>query len=139
MTGEVYRFLTAPRETRKAIRAQEARIRGYEAALPPKGVRYDTDRVQTGHGDQVASYAERLSKMRDRLDELQRLMMDQIDAIDRAAAVLDPDERTVITLHYICGDRYDEIADKMPASMSTVFRLHRKGTQKIRAPKNDSE
>lgn len=138
MTEEVYRFLTAPRETGKAIRAQEARIRGFEAALPPKAIRYDTDKVQVRPGDQISSYAEKLADMRDRLDELQRLRLAQIEAIDRAAAILDPDERTVITLHYICGERYEQIMDEMPCSRATVFRLHRKGTQKIRVPKVDT-
>ena len=53
---------------------------------------------------------------------------------------LDPDKEAVITMRYIKGEQFSEIAEQLHRSESSVFRDHRKAIAEIkRMTVNDSD
>lgn len=135
MTEEVYRFLTAPRETLKEIRELQVRIKGLEDAMLPSSIRYDKDRVQGTRTDPMAVFAERVDALVGKIDELRLIYFDQIKAVeDEIGRLKNPNERYVLTMRYVHRVRYEDIAESMYYSIRRVYDLHRSGTAKIRVP-----
>lgn len=139
ISQDVIDFLNRPIRTLKAIRELQARIRGLEDAMLPRGVRYDKDRVQGTRTDPMLIFAERVDALQDKVDDLKLVYLSEVKEVEDAIAQLEnQNERCVLTMRYVHRMRYEDIADAMFYSPRTIYSLHRSGAARIKIPKDCS-
>lgn len=124
MTAKEFLF-----EIRNKKRLLEATIRKAEElrtlAEGVGAIRYDKDRVQTSPQDHMS---EAVTELVAKEDELDRLIVDYRQTILRRVRMIegmhDPRYVQLLTLRYIDGLRFEEIAVKMMYSWKHILRLH---------------
>lgn len=132
MRDDVYEFLTRPKRTLGRIRELEARLKGLEDAMLPKGVSYDRDKVQAPRSDPMARFAERAEALCGEIDELRMRYLDETREIEDALSRLEDDrERAVLAMRYLCRMSYEAIAEAMHYSVDRIYQLHRAGTRRL--------
>lgn len=135
---EVRALLMRPRCALLLIRELEAKAKAAEDAMLPRGVSYDRARVQKSRGDPMAALAARLDELAEQLSEARARYLAETRAVE---AMIDGlgDERIVLTMRYLCGMRWEEIADALHYSADRVYQLHRIGIKKLQSGKDYSK
>ncbi|MGN8705734.1 sigma factor-like helix-turn-helix DNA-binding protein [Bacillota bacterium HCP3S3_E9] len=133
---DIFEVLRKPERIRIQIKKCAAEIEGLHEAVKPKAIRYDTDRVQsTGQTDPMAIYACRLEEKENELKVLQKKYFGALEEVEKMVKYLRLQEATVITLRYVKGESFAQIADEMHRSERSIFRDHKRA---ITALKNKS-
>lgn len=132
MTQQVYKFLTRPKKIKAQIDYLNLQIEDLRMIMQPSGIRYDTDKVQSSVHDSMDRYLDKLSLLVEKLDALKGQYLDVCDEISDAIEELgNIYEQQVLLLKYIQGKNYNEIVEATSFSISSVYRLHRKGTARL--------
>lgn len=133
---DIFEVLRKPERIRMQIKKCVAEIEGLHEGIKPKAIRYDTDKVQnTGQTDPMAVYACRLEEKENELKDLQKQYFEALETVERMTKSLKLQEATVITLRYVKGESFMQIADELSRSERSIFRDHKRA---ITALKNKS-
>ena len=89
----------------------------------------------SGEPDKLAGIIARIVDMEREVDDsIDRLQDTKRQVEDAIAGVRDPRERKVLTLRYINGLRWEEIAVRLNYDYRWVLRLHGKALEKLNTP-----
>ena len=123
MTGKEY--MDQLRQIRREIRLLEEQIlRDTVLASHVKAIRYDIDRVQTSpSGDQMTNIVSSLVVETDKLyEQIKKLHEKENEA--RSYLILLPEElERVLSLHYLDGKRWDEVATLMNYADKYIYEV----------------
>lgn len=123
MTGKEY--MDQLRKIRREIRLLEEQIlRDTVLASHVKAIRYDIDRVQTSpSGDQMTNIVSSLVVETDKLyEQIKKLHEKENEA--RSYLILLPEElERVLSLHYLDGKRWDEVATLMNYADKYIYEV----------------
>ena len=91
-------------------------------SLLPRGIRYDTDKVQTSPSDQMLEVAAKLDALERKMQtKLVKLNNDMVKAMTIVQAMPTPEYRQLLTLRYLTGRMsWDQIAEVMGYSVDHV-------------------
>ena len=126
MTDRLYMFLNRPRWTKTSIATKKEQIADLHRMMLPGAVRYDTVSVQTSPDDPMAKFAEKLFDLEEDLKKLESNYVRQYSEVEQLICKLD-DKRLeeVITLRYLVGKSFEDIASTMDYAESWIYKLHR--------------
>ena len=121
-------FLFLPKNIYRRILDVRERIIALRQSVLPRGIRYDTDPVQTSPTDPMPEYAANLDELERELDKL-------IEAYHRAMGevyeticnIPDLRVRVVMTKHYVRGKSWPVVAEECQVSRRTALRQNRTG------------
>lgn len=138
---DVFEALKKPKTIAYKIKTCEADIYALRQSLLPKAIRYDADKAQASGGeDPMLDFVCKLREKEEQLAKLKKEYLKAYEDVEKMARVLDPDKEAVITMRYIKGEQFSEIAEQLHRSESSVFRDHRKAIAEIkRMTVNDSD
>ena len=121
------------RKLKQRIQLLEDKIVELEKVMVVPGCQQITGMPRGGAGDhdKIANIIARLESLKKsyvaKLDELVKLWMD----IEEALESLSFEEQQVISLYYMRGYTWDEVAELAGLSRSGVFYIHNKALQKL--------
>lgn len=117
-----------------------------ELTLLPKGLRYDTDKVQVSPEDILARSAAEIADMRKELQRSIWVLKEKKATAENILMELDnSDEREVMRWYYMDSDgsrllKWEDVADKMNYNKRWVLKIHGRAlanlTKKNRTPKD---
>ena len=117
-----------------------------ELTLLPKGLRYDTDKVQVSPEDILARSAAEIADMRKELQRSIWVLKEKKAMAENILMELDnSDEREVMRWYYMDSDgsrllKWEDVADKMNYNKRWVLKIHGRAlanlTKKNRTPKD---
>ena len=117
-----------------------------ELTLLPKGLRYDTDKVQVSPEDILARSAAEIADMRTELQRSIWVLKEKKATAENILMELDnSDEREVMRWYYMDSDgsrllKWEDVADKMNYNKRWVLKIHGRAlanlTKKNRTPKD---
>lgn len=132
MTNNVYNLLYRPRRLDREIGRINAKIESLKYSLMVSGIRYDKASVQSSSSDRMADVIAEIDDLEQRRDALIAERITAIDKIEKAARNLkDDSEYTVIYMQYIGKDGPQKIADTIPCSIATYYRIRKKALEHI--------
>jgi RNA polymerase sigma factor (sigma-70 family) len=130
MTKETLKTYTKLKREQKQL---EGMLRELEAIMAaPSGQRLTGMPRNPSPGgnpleDAVIRHVELQERYRAKLDELLQAQLE----IERAIDTLDPTERTLLRLHYIQGETWEQAAVTMNYSWRQVHRIHARALKKL--------
>lgn len=116
------KFFKTVRAERADIETLQLRIKELQMSLLPRGIRYDTDKVQTSPSDQMLEVAAKLDALERKMQtKLVKLNNDMVKAMTIVQAMPTPEYRQLLTLRYLTGHlSWDQIAEVMGYSVDHV-------------------
>lgn len=116
------KFFKSVRDERADIQTLQLRIAELEMSLLPRGIRYDTDKVQTSPSDQMLEVAAKLDALERKMQaKLVKLNKDMVKAMTIVQAMPTPEYRQLLTLRYLTGRMsWEQIAEVMGYSVDHV-------------------
>lgn len=116
------KFFKTVRAERADIETLQLRIKELQMSLLPRGIRYDTDKVQTSPSDQMLEVAAKLDALERKMQtKLVKLNNDMVKAMTIVQAMPTPEYRQLLTLRYLTGRMsWDQIAEVMGYSVDHV-------------------
>ena len=117
------KFFKTVRAERADIETLQLRIQELQMSLLPRGIRYDTDKVQTSPSDQMLEVAAKLDALERKMQaKLVKLNNDMVKAMTIVQAMPTPEYRQLLTLRYLTGSRtsWEQIAEVMGYSVDHV-------------------
>lgn len=129
-------YLYGYRRASRAIRALEDQLTEVRLnKASPSGISYDGMPKAHGGVSDLSGYAARVDDLERRLKEEYAKRLDVLDDIcTRINAMSSDEEKLVLSMHYIKGDRIDQIADAMSYSVRTILRMHAKALDDFPLP-----
>lgn len=131
MKEAVYRVLTKPKRIRAQITKSEAEMQGLRLSMLPGAIRYDKDKIQTSPDDPMTKYAARMDDLTRKITELKNEYMDAQDEVVDLANTLDDPQSVIITLRFISGCDFSEIAKSLHMSERQMFRYYKQATDEL--------
>lgn len=109
------KFFKTVRAERADIETLQLRIKELQMSLLPRGIRYDTDKVQTSPSDQMLEVAAKLDALERKMQtKLVKLNNDMVKAMEIVQTMPTPEYRQLITLRYLTGRMtWEQIAEIM--------------------------
>ena len=109
------KFFKTVRAERADIETLQLRIKELELSLLPRGIRYDSDKVQTSPSDQMLEVAAKRDALERKMQaKLVKLNNDMVKAMEIVQAMPTPEYRQLLTLRYLAGRMtWDQIAEVM--------------------------
>lgn len=129
------KFFKTVRAERADIETLQLRIKELQLSLLPRGIRYDSDKVQTSPSDQMLEVAAKLDALERKMQaKLVKLNNDMVKAMEIVQAMPTPEYRQLLTLRYLTGHMsWEEIAEIMGYSQEHVRGyLHRAAIEESR-------
>ena len=98
-----------------------------------------SDMPTGGHGDhdKIGTMLTRIEEQSDMYGDKYRDLLEMQNRIEKAIEKLEPIEREVIRYKYFEGKTFDDIADIINYSFTTVRRIHKRSVEKLK--KNNFE
>ena len=109
------KFFKTVRNERADIETLQLRIKELQLSLLPRGIRYDSDKVQTSPSDQMLEVAAKVDALERKMQtKLLKLNQDMVRAMEIVQAMPTPEYRQLLTLRYLTGHMsWKQIADVM--------------------------
>ena len=109
------KFFKTVRNERADIETLQLRIKELQLSLLPRGIRYDSDKVQTSPSDQMLEVAAKVDALERKMQaKLVKLNQDMVRAMEIVQAMPTPEYRQLLTLRYLTGHMsWKQIADVM--------------------------
>ena len=129
------KFFKTVRNERADIETLQLRIKELQLSLLPRGIRYDSDKVQTSPSDQMLEVAAKVDALERKMQtKLLKLNQDMVRAMEIVQAMPTPEYRQLLTLRYLTGHMsWEEIAEIMGYSQEHVRGyLHRAAIEEAR-------
>lgn len=129
------KFFKTVRAERADIETLQLRIKELQLSLLPRGIRYDSDKVQTSPSDQMLEVAAKLDALERKMQaKLVKLNNDMVKAMEIVQAMPTPEYRQLLTLRYLTGRMsWEQIAEVMGYSVDHVRGyLHKNAIQEAR-------
>ena len=129
------KFFKTVRNERADIETLQLRIKELQLSLLPRGIRYDSDKVQTSPSDQMLEVAAKVDALERKMQaKLVKLNQDMVRAMEIVQAMPTPEYRQLLTLRYLTGHMsWEEIAEIMGYSQEHVRGyLHRAAIEEAR-------
>lgn len=116
------KFFKMVRSERADIETLQLRIKELQMSLLPSGIRYDKDKVQTSHSDQMLEIAAKVDDLERKMQsKLAKLNADMVKAMTIVQAMPTPEYRQLLTLRYLTGRMsWEQIAEVMGYSVDHV-------------------
>ena len=132
---KMLKFFKTVRSERADIETLQLRIKELQMSLLPRGIRYDTDKVQTSPPDQMLEVAAKIDALERKMQtKLVKLNADMVKAVEIVQAMPTPEYRQLLTLRYLTGRMsWEQIADVMGYSVDHAKGyLHQKAIEEAR-------
>lgn len=116
------------------IKIKQAELNNIRDCLLPKGIRYDTDPVQTSPTDPLLTMVERMEPIEKKIqDSIANIYSKYEAAYDLVEGVKDPEQRQVLHLYFLSGNKYslEQIGRIMCMSRRTVYRRYKDGLDSL--------
>ena len=110
------KFFKALRAERSDIKTLQLRIIELQMSLLPRGIRYDSDKIQTSPSDQMLEVTAKLDALERKMEaKLAQYEADKVKAITIINAMPTAKYRQLLTLRYLTETRmsWEEIAKEM--------------------------
>lgn len=116
------KFFKTVRNERADIETLQLRIKELQLSLLPRGIRYDSDKVQTSPSDQMLEVAAKVDALERKMQaKLVKLNQDMVRAMEIVQAMPTPEYRQLLTLRYLTGHMsWEQIAEVMGYSVDHV-------------------
>ena len=120
-------FLYTIRDEKSEIEEIQDRISSIRASLLPKGIRYDTPRVQTSPADSMADKMNQVIEYEKMLEErVKELCKKRVKAQRMIDALEDTKERQVLNLYFLSERRLrmQEVSEQIGYSESRTYDIY---------------
>ena len=118
-------YLTRPQRIIEANKKDAEKILQLESSLIGRGVRYDTDRVQTSPKDNMSEVVSEIVTIEKNIYERNLLRANIISEIYRKLNSLDnPRHSQILHRYYLMNRTFSDIAEEMNLSAKWVSKLH---------------
>lgn len=125
-------ILSQVRVIESMIRQKLLLAEALRASLMPRAIQYDTDKVQASQCDPIPEVMVKIETLNEEVDALalekQKAILDVARLIDSLSS---EKESEILTAFYISGKPVTWIMKEMHYSRSGVYRIMRKGIEKI--------
>ncbi|MCI9458694.1 MAG: sigma-70 family RNA polymerase sigma factor [Oscillospiraceae bacterium] len=116
---------------RQELHCQQQKILSLEEAaryLSPAGESIGSG----GPSDRVGKIASQIADERSKLEELEERYSNAVtDAAQILERLSDPLEKEVLTIRYIAGGKWEEVAKKVDCAVSTCYRIQRRAIKNV--------
>lgn len=124
--------LTTLDTIRQELHCQQQKILSLEEAaryLSPAG---DGIAARSEPSDRVGRLAAQIADERAKLEELEERYSNAVtDAAQILERLSDPLEKEVLTIRYITGGKWEEVAKKVDCAVSTCYRIQRRAIKNV--------
>ena len=102
-----------------------------ESLVLPKGVRYDSDPVQSSPSDRMAEILAEVADIDVRIEQLKHQRMEnEISTLEVITMLDDDKDRKVLTEYYVNKKSIKQISESMHYSVQHIDRIFRRASQK---------